>query len=129
MTRKAVVPTIAAARSDRHAIASIPRGALELVEPIKAHFLDHAVADDDQPRGAVVGGEVLVNGERRNVDEIAARPSEALGLARPIPLEGVEAVEFQIPVQVVAKTFDDEQNLFPHVPVLARALTGFQRSE
>src|ERR1700722_13240074 len=85
------------ARSYRSASES--RRIVKLVEPIVAHFLHNPIADDNQPR--LIGGrciEVLMNGERRHVDEITARPFETFGLARPVPFEGVEAIVFQIPM-------------------------------
>src|SRR5688500_13824922 len=75
---------------------------LQLIEPVKAHRLGDAVADDDQPRLALVAAEMLVDGEGRDVDEVAALPLEALGLRRPVPFEGFDAIEFQVPVKVVA---------------------------
>src|SRR5215470_12001140 len=74
--------------------ASKSRCILDLVEPVEAHFLDHAVGDYDQPRlrrRMVV--EMLVDGEWRHVDEVAPLPREFLRLARPLPFEGIEAVE------------------------------------
>src|SRR5467141_3896424 len=106
---------------------SKPWRILDLVEPVEAHFLDHAVGDHDQTRlrrRMVV--EMLVNGEWRHVDEVAPFPREFLRLDRPLPFEGIEAVEIQVPVQVVAGAFDTEQHFLPHVAVLARALAGFE---
>src|ERR1700682_5199770 len=99
---------------------SKPRRALDLIEPVVPHVLDDAVGDDDQARLFV--RDVLVVGERRNVDEDAALPFERFGLLRPFPLELFQAIEFQIPVQVVAGPLDHEDDLLPHVAVLARAL-------
>src|SRR5262249_61634271 len=68
--------------------------------------------------------EVLVDRERRYVDEVAAFPGEFLRLVRPLPLEGVEAVEIQIPVQVVTGALDAEQYFLPHVAELSGRHTG-----
>src|SRR5262249_28276 len=70
-------------RASTRGCALEPGRGLQLVEPVVAHFLDDAVADHDQSRTGVRGGEMLVNGERRNVDEIAAFPFELLGLGIP----------------------------------------------
>src|SRR5690242_3864157 len=85
------------ARSYRSALKS--RRIVKLVEPIVTHFLHNPIADDNQPR-LIVGRcvEVLMNGERRHVNEITARPFETLGLPRPVPFESVEAIVFQIPM-------------------------------
>src|ERR1700730_3957001 len=78
------------------------RRILDLVEPVEAHFLDHAVGDHDQPRlRSRMVVEMLVDGERRHVDEIAALPGKFLRLRSPLPVESVEAVELQGPMQVV----------------------------
>src|SRR5215831_13932770 len=107
--------------------SSKPRRVLDLVEPVEAHFLDHAVGDHDQPRlRRCVVVEMLVDGERRHVDEIAALPFEFFRLVRPLPVESIEAVEIQVPVQVVARALDAEQYLLPHVAMLAGALAGFE---
>src|SRR6516165_7352160 len=94
---------------------------LQLVEPVVAHFLDNAVSDHDQARAGARAGEMLVNGERRNVDEIPALPFELLGFGIPVPGECIKAVEFEIPVQVVAGSLGDKHDLLPHVPVFAGA--------
>src|SRR5215468_4397534 len=70
--------------------------------------------------------EVLVDRERRYVDEVAPFPGEFLRLGGPLPLEGVEAIEIQVPVQVVAGALDAEQYFLPHVAVLAGALAGLE---
>src|SRR5262249_25266022 len=50
----------------------VARRGLDLVEPVEAHLLDHPVAHHDQPR---LGGRVvLVGGEGRDIDVIAALP-------------------------------------------------------
>ncbi len=98
----------------------ISRHAFHLVEPVEAHLLHDAIAHHDQPR--LLGGEMLVHGEGRDVDEVAALPFEALGHLRPFPLEFVGAVEGQVPVQIIAGALGHEDHLFPHVPVLAGML-------
>src|SRR5215469_17611919 len=70
--------------------------------------------------------EMLVDGERRHVNEIAALPGEFLRLLRPLPVESVKAVEVQVPVEVVTGALDAEQHLLPHVAVLARTLAGLE---
>src|SRR5215467_12194302 len=84
----AIFAAIALHVSPAHA-PSKPRRILDLVEPVEAHFLDHAVGDHDQPRlrrRMVV--EMLVDGEWRHVDEVAPFPCEFLRLVRPLPFEG-----------------------------------------
>src|SRR5450759_3273413 len=98
----------------------------ELIEPVVAHCFNDTIADDDQPSIDAGVGEMLVNGERRNVDEITALPFEPLWLFVPIPRKGVEAVEFQIPMQIVTGAFGDENNLLPHMPMLAGAFAGLK---
>src|SRR5579875_1462680 len=96
------------------------RRVFELIEPVEAHLAHDAVADDDEPRFlSCVGVEMLVCRERRDVDEIAALPRVFLGLGFPFPFEFVEAIEFHVPMQVVARAFGDEDHLFPHMAVLA----------
>src|SRR6478609_4650503 len=97
---------------------------LDLVEPVEAHLLDHAVAHHDQP--CLFGREMLVVGERRDIDEVAAFPLELLGHLRPFPFERVEAVELQIPVQVVAGAFGHEDDFLPHVAMPARAFARLE---
>ena len=67
---------------------------------------------------------MLMNGEGGYIDEITTLPFEALRLFVPIPCKGVDAIKFQVPMQIVAGAFDNENNLFPHMPMLARPLTG-----
>src|SRR5262245_63016757 len=101
------------------------RRILHLVEPVEPHLLDDAVAHHDEAR--VAGrGEMLVRGERRNVDVVAALPLELLRHIGPFPFEGIEAVEFHVPVQVVALALDHEDELLPHVPMLDRALARLE---
>src|SRR5258708_7807254 len=69
---------------------------------------------------------MLVDGEWRHVDEVAPFPREFLRLVCPLPFEGVEAVELEVPVQVVAGALDAEQHFLPHVAVLAGALAGIE---
>ena len=102
------------------------RRVLDLIEPVEAHLLGDAVRHHDQPAFLVIAGDVLVVGERRDVDVVAALPGIRLGLGRPFPLERFEAIPFQIPVQVVARAFDHEDDLLPHVPVDARLLAGLE---
>ncbi len=102
------------------------RCGFELIEPVEAHCLDDAITNDDKA-GVLAAGEMLVNGEGRHVNEIPPLPFEAFRLSRPVPDEGVNAVKFQIPMQVVPATLDDKNNLFPHVPVLAGALAWLQK--
>ncbi len=45
---------------------------------------------------------MLVDGEGRHIDEIAALPFETFRLGGPVPGERVDAVELQVPVQIVA---------------------------
>ena len=45
--------------------------------------------------------------------------SNFFGSFLPSPFEGVETVEFQIPMQIVARAFGDEDHFFPHMTVLA----------
>ena len=52
----------------------------DLVEPVEAHLLDDAVRHHDQPAVLVVAGDVLVVGERRDVDVVAALPGIRLRL-------------------------------------------------
>src|SRR5499427_10299907 len=106
---------------------SKPRRPLQLIEPIKPHLLDDPVVDHDQSCLACRAFriEMLMHRERRDVDEIPARPFELLRLDLPIPFESVDAVEFQVPVQVIAGAFGNEDHLFPHVSVLTRALARF----
>src|SRR5579871_4153813 len=73
------------------------RRVLHLIEPVEAHRLDDAVADDDQPRLAFAGVEVLVNREGRDVDEIAPLPFGFLGFGFPFPMIGVDAIELHVP--------------------------------
>src|SRR5205823_1281428 len=81
-------------------LASEPRRILHLIEPIEAHLLDDAIAHHDQPR--VLGGEVLMGRERGDINVIAALPFELARLLRPLPFEGVETVEFHVPMQIIA---------------------------
>jgi len=97
-----------------------------LIEPVEAHFLGDAVRHHDQPAFLAIAGNVLMVGERRNVNVVAALPAISLGLGRPFPFERFEAIPLQVPVQVVARAFGDENNLFPHVPVDAGLLTGLE---
>src|SRR5215470_16560826 len=91
---------------------SISWRVLELVEPVESHFLDKAVADHDQPRLVRrVRVEMLVNCEWRHVDEVTPCPFEFPRLIAPFPFECVNAVEFQVPMQVVARTLDRKQHL------------------
>ena len=46
--------------------------------------------------------EVLVHGERRDVDVVADGPFEFLRRLGPLPVEGFEAIPLQVPVQIVA---------------------------
>src|SRR5438445_2703489 len=50
-------------------IGSETRCVLELIQPVETHFLDHAVAHDNEP--GFLGGEVLMIGEGRDVDIVA----------------------------------------------------------
>ena len=61
-----------------------------------------------------------------NVDVVALLPLELLRQLHPLPFEGFEAVELHVPMQVVAGAFDHEDDLLPHVPVLARALARLE---
>src|SRR5262249_42908335 len=105
-------------------VASEPRRILQLIEPVEPHLFDDAVADDDEACLAIVGGvEMLMDGEGRYIDEVTALPSEALRLRHPVPFKGVDALEFQIPMQIMARPFCDKDQLLPHVPVLAGTLS------
>src|SRR6202012_3897724 len=101
--------------------SSKPRRALHLVVPVEAHVFDDAVTHHDDAAFLARLGEVLMHRERRHIDVIAPRPFEFLRLVGPFPFEGVEAVPFQIPMQVVAGAFDHEEKLLPHMTVLAGA--------
>ena len=48
----------------------------------------------------------MVNGEWWHIDEVAPFPRKFLRLVGPLPFEGVEAVEIQVPVEVVAGALD-----------------------
>ena len=96
----------------------------ELIEPIVTHRFNDTIADHDEPGIGAGVGKVLVNGERRNVDEIAALPLEPLWFFVPIPGKGIDAVEFQVSMQIVTGAFGNENNLLPHMTMLAGALAG-----
>ena len=66
-------------------IASIARRGLDLIEPVEAHLLGDAVRHHDQPAVLVIAGDVLVVGERRNVDVVAALPANRPSARPPIP--------------------------------------------
>src|SRR5882672_11611406 len=88
--------------------ASRARRVLHLIEPVESHRFDDAVADHDQARFVLARAEMLMDRERRDVDEIAPRPFGFARLGFPIPLIRIDAVEFEIPVQVVTRAFGDE---------------------
>src|SRR4249920_528458 len=96
----APLPTLSAAS------VSKPRRVFQLVVPVEAHVLDDAIAHHDD--AGFFGREMLMVGERRDVDIVAALPFELLRLLRPFPDELVLAVEFHVPMQVVARTFHHE---------------------
>src|SRR3984957_9807595 len=67
---------------------------LQLIEPVETHGFHDAVADHDQPRfAAAVGIEMLVDGKRGNIDEIAPLPFIALRRCFPLVVELIEAIE------------------------------------
>src|ERR1700677_4381682 len=102
------------------ALASLRWRVFQLIEPVEAHRLDDAVADHDQPGLAVPGVMMLMNGERRHIDEVPTLPFVTLRRRLPLIFELVGAVEPQVPMQVVAAALHDEQHLLPHVPVPPR---------
>ena len=65
---------------------SISGSMLQLIEPVEAHRFDDAVADHDQPRFAVAI-EMLMDGERGNIDEVAALPFDCFGAVFPLIFE------------------------------------------
>ena len=84
-------------------------GAFDLIVPVEAHVFDDAIAHHDDAALLPGIGDVLMQGERRDVDIIAARPLEFLRGLRPFPLERFEAISFQVPVQVVSGAFYHEE--------------------
>jgi hypothetical protein len=68
--------------------------------------------------------EVLMHAIGRDVDEIALAPFEALGLLFPAELHLVIAIKQHIPMQVVAIAFDNVEDLFRQMTMLARGFTG-----
>src|SRR5947209_4314808 len=68
-----------------------------------------------------------MRGERRDIDVVALLPLEFLRYLGPFPLECVEAIEPHVPMQVIARALDDEDDLLPHMPVFAGAIAGFQK--
>jgi hypothetical protein len=109
-------------RASDDPLRSESRRMFELIEPIITHRFNDTIANYDEPGIGTGVGKVLVNGERRNVDEIAALPFEPLWFFVPIPGKGIDAVKFQVPMQIVTGAFSNENNLLPHMPMLARAL-------
>ena len=61
------------------------------------------------------------------IAKIVALPFEFFRHLRPFPFEGLETIEFHVPVQVVAGAFHDEDDLLPHMPVLAGTLAVFEK--
>src|SRR6516164_9076212 len=102
-----------------------PRRSLQLIEPVASHLLHHAIAHHDQPR--LRRGEMLMCGERRAVDVIAFLPLESLRHLRPFPFECVETIELHVPMQIVAASLDHEDDLLPHMAMLAGALAGLEK--
>src|SRR5258708_2350003 len=98
---------------------------LYLIEPVEPHRLDDSVADHDQPRFVFARAEMLMDREGWDIDEISARPFGFARLGFPIPLIRIDAVEFQIPMQIVTRPFGDEDHLFPHMAGLCRLLSPF----
>src|SRR4029077_8205740 len=105
---------------------SSARRVLHLIEPVEAHRFDNAVADHDQTRFVLARAEMLMDRKRRDIDEIAPRPFGFARLGFPIPLIRIDAVEFEIPMQIIAGAFGDEDHLFPHMAMLAGLLAFFQ---
>src|SRR4029077_17936254 len=105
---------------------SSARRVLHLIEPVEAHRFDDAVADHDQTRFVLARAEMLMDRERRDIDEIAPRPFGFARFGFPIPLIGVDAVEFEIPVQMISRAFGDEAHLFPHMAMLACLVARLQ---
>src|SRR5690348_5646780 len=133
MTRPSIAPGSCGA-GKRPAAFEIPglmsrliaRRMLQLIEPIEAHRLDDAVTDHDQPRLRIAVIVMLMNGERRDVDEVSALPLVPLRRRLPLVLELVETIESEVPVQVVAAPLEHEQDFLPHVPMPAGAAMGWQ---
>src|SRR6185295_11589001 len=104
---------------------SISFGVLQLLNPVEAHLSDDAAVDDDDARFVFrIGIEVLMRAIRRNVDEIALLPLEALGLLLPREIHLVIAVEAHIPVQIVALALDDVEHFLGDMAVLAGGFAG-----
>src|SRR3974377_48220 len=63
-----------------HSSSSKSGRIFQLIEPIEPHSLNDTVADDNQPSIRLGISKMLVDGERGDVDKIAAFPFETLGL-------------------------------------------------
>src|SRR5258706_14411299 len=107
------------------AVASISFGVLDLLEPVETHRLHDAAVDHDDARFVLgIAVEVLMHAIGRDVDEIALAPFEALGLLFPAELHLVIAIETHIPMQVVAIAFDNVEDLFREMTMLAGGFAG-----
>src|ERR1039457_5673827 len=84
-----------------HALETL--GVLELLEPVHAHRLEHATVDDDDASfGVRIGIEVLVGTVGWDVDEVTLRPFETLRRGLPFEFHRIMAIEFHVPVEIVA---------------------------
>ena len=115
-------PAILLTVSETHFSSSKSGRIFQLIEPIEPHGLDDTIADDNQPSIRLGISKMLVDGERGDVDKIAAFPFETLRLRVPIPGECIKAVEFEVPVKVIACALDNKNDFLSHMPVSAGAL-------
>src|SRR6516165_8489146 len=105
----------------QHDVGIVFRRILNLLEIVQAAILVDAVGAGDQPRRPRrIGVEVLMNRARRNVDDVARLPFEALDLGLRLPAIGVDDLDVAVLVQIIAVTLDHVEALFRQVPVLAR---------
>ncbi len=102
-----------------------PRAVATKIEPVETHRLHDAAVDHDDARFVLrIAIEVLMRAIGRDVDEIALAPFEALGLLFPAELHLVIAIKPHIPMQVVAIAFDNVEDFFRQMAMLARRFAG-----
>src|SRR5579862_5911839 len=93
-------------RRERH-VRIVFRRVFDLHQIVEAGILVDAVGAGDQPRRPRrIAVAVLMDGARRNVDDVTGFPVVALDLVLRLPLVGVGDLDIAVLVQVVAETLD-----------------------
>src|SRR5580704_2710363 len=108
-----------------HHFRIVFRRVLDLLEIVEAGILVDAVGAGDQPRRPCrIAVEMLMDGARRDIDDVARFPFVALDLVLRLPFVGVGDLDVAVLVQVVAETLHHIEAFLGEMPVLSGTAAG-----